>query len=144
MAENSIKLPDFITVRDLAQTMEVSPINVIKQLMSNGIMANINQEIDYDTASIIAEEMGFTIESATEVAKVEEAAAVVEKAGELAWRKVLSEEVDDDLLSRPSVVTIPWTMTPFPGHSSFHSVSQHQYYTYSTYTYYYSMTSLLM
>ncbi len=106
MAENSIKLPDFITVRDLAQTMEVSPINVIKQLMSNGIMANINQEIDYDTASIIAEEMGFTIESATEVAKVEEAAAVVEKAGELAWRKVLSEEVDDDLLSRPSVVTM--------------------------------------
>ncbi len=106
MAKNSIKLPDFITVRDLAQTMEVSPINVIKQLMSNGIMANINQEIDYDTASIIAEEMGFTIESATEVAKVEEAAAVVEKAGELAWRKVLSEEDDADLVPRPPVVTM--------------------------------------
>ncbi len=106
MAENSIQIPDFITVRDLAQTMEVSPINVIKQLMSNGIMANINQEIDYDTASIIAEEMGFIIESAVEVAKVEEAAAVVEKAGELAWRKVLSAEDDKDLVPRPPVVTM--------------------------------------
>ncbi len=106
MAENSIQIPDFITVRDLAQTMEVSPINVIKQLMSNGIMANINQEIDYDTASIIAEEMGFVIESAVEIAKEEEAAAIVEKASELAWRKVLSAEDDKDLVPRPPVVTM--------------------------------------
>ena len=108
MAETtqSIKLPDFISVRDLAQTMEVSPINVIKQLMSNGIMANINQEIDFDTAAIVAEEMGFTIESATEVAIVEEAAAVVEKAGELAWRKVLAEEDEGNLVPRPPVVTM--------------------------------------
>ena len=45
-----IEIPDFITVRELAAVMDVSPINVIKELMSNGIMANINQEIDFDTA----------------------------------------------------------------------------------------------
>jgi translation initiation factor IF-2 len=53
-----IEVPDYITVRELATEMGVSPIDVIKELMSNGIMANINQEIDFDTAAIVAEEMG--------------------------------------------------------------------------------------
>ena len=56
-----IEVPDFVTVRELAGIMEVSPIDVIKELMSNGIMANINQQIDFDTASIVAEEMGFEV-----------------------------------------------------------------------------------
>ena len=43
--------------------MEVSPIDVIKELMSNGIMANINQDIDFDTAAIVAGEMGFEVVS---------------------------------------------------------------------------------
>ena len=56
MAETKtlIELPDFVSVRDLASIMNVSPINVIKELMSNGIMANINQQIDFDTAAIVA------------------------------------------------------------------------------------------
>ena len=57
--KQELTIPDFITVRSLAELMEVSPINVIKELMSNGIMANINQEIDFDTAAIVAGEMGF-------------------------------------------------------------------------------------
>ena len=56
-----IELPDFITVRELADTMGVSPIDLIKQLMNNGIMANINQQIDFDTAAIVAEEMGYEV-----------------------------------------------------------------------------------
>jgi len=61
MAETKtlIEIPDFITVRELAGSMDTSPIDVIKQLMNNGIMANINQQIDFDTAAIVAEEMGF-------------------------------------------------------------------------------------
>ena len=49
-----IEVPPMLTVRELAETIGTSPIDVIKQLMSSGIMANINQQIDYDTAAIIA------------------------------------------------------------------------------------------
>ena len=56
--ENTIELPHSLTVRDLAETMQSSPIEVIKTLMANGVMANINQLIDFDTAAIVAAEMG--------------------------------------------------------------------------------------
>ncbi len=49
-----IVLPVSITVRELAQVMQTSPIDVIKALMSNGVMASINQQIDFDTAAIVA------------------------------------------------------------------------------------------
>ena len=50
MSENGqelkqIELPVSITVRDLAQTLDASPIEIIKTLMANGMMANINQEM---------------------------------------------------------------------------------------------------
>jgi translation initiation factor IF-2 len=62
MSETEIKtieLPNSITVRELAQRIETSPIQVIKILMSNGVMANINQQVDFDTAAIVASELGF-------------------------------------------------------------------------------------
>ena len=64
MSENGqetkiIELPVSITVRELAQTLDASPIEVIKTLMANGMMANINQEIDFDTAAIVSSEMGY-------------------------------------------------------------------------------------
>ena len=40
-------VPELVTVRELADLIEVSPIAVIKQLMANGVIANINQQIDY-------------------------------------------------------------------------------------------------
>jgi len=55
----SVEVPEFTTVRDLAAILDVSPIDVIKELMNNGIMATINQQIDFDTSAIVAEEMGF-------------------------------------------------------------------------------------
>ncbi|MCB9107000.1 MAG: translation initiation factor IF-2 N-terminal domain-containing protein [Anaerolineales bacterium] len=57
----TIEVPPTITVRDLADKMSISPIEVIKVLMGNGIMANINQQIDFDTVTIIGEDMGFEI-----------------------------------------------------------------------------------
>ena len=54
-----VEVPEFTTVRDLAAILDVSPIDVIKELMNNGIMATINQQIDFDTSAIVAEEMGF-------------------------------------------------------------------------------------
>jgi len=56
-----IEVPDVITVRELADLMEVSPIDVIKTLMEDGIIASINQLIDYETATIVAEDMGFRV-----------------------------------------------------------------------------------
>lgn len=108
MAETKtlIELPDFVTVRDLANIMDVSPINVIKELMSNGIMANINQQIDFDTAAIVAEEMGFEVTSQSE-REAEEAAVEASKVGEhLAWRQILSQERRSDLEPRPPVITM--------------------------------------
>lgn len=97
-----IELPDFLTVRELANMMNRSPIDIIKELMSNGIMANINQQIDFDTAAIVAEEMGFEVvqQSSQEEEEVE---AVIERP---AWREILSHESETDLQPRPPVITM--------------------------------------
>jgi translation initiation factor IF-2 len=104
MAETKtiIEVPGFLSVRDLATLMGVSPINVIKELMSNGIMANINQQIDFETAAIVAEEMGFDAVPLAEAPSAETEAA--EEA--VGWRKVLAEEEAADLVARPPVVTM--------------------------------------
>jgi translation initiation factor IF-2 len=105
MSENGnnskkIELSSSITVRDLAQIMQTSPIDVIKALMSNGVMASINQPIDFDTAAIVASEMGF--EAIPESPKVTE-----QDLGEVPqWRKAIAEEDVENLEFRPPVVTI--------------------------------------
>jgi translation initiation factor IF-2 len=105
MSENGhslkqIELPAIITVRELAQIMQTSPIDVIKVLMSNGVMASINQPIDFDSAAIVASEMGF--EATPETPKISE-----QDIGEIPqWRKVIAHETEDHLVARPPVVTI--------------------------------------
>ncbi len=104
MSENGrkkIELPASITVRELAQMIQASPIQVIKILMSNGVMANINQQVDYDTAAIVASEMGF--EANQETPEVEE----VKETGEIPlWRQLIASEDPKSLIARPPVVTI--------------------------------------
>jgi len=100
--QKTIEFPMSITVRDLAQRMEASPIQVIKILMSNGVMANINQTVDFDTAAIVASELGF--EAAPE--KLEEE-NVIEEQGEVPyWRRLIADEDPKKLVPRPAVVTI--------------------------------------
>jgi translation initiation factor IF-2 len=48
-----VLVPDYLTVRELAELIDASPIEVMKKLIANGIMAKINQQIDYDTAAIV-------------------------------------------------------------------------------------------
>jgi len=106
MAETKtvLELPNFISVRELSERMNVSPINVIKELMGNGIMANINQEIDFDTAAIVAEEMGFEVLSETDaVLEQEEEEDLSSKP---VWKQILAEERETDLVPRPPVVTM--------------------------------------
>src|SRR5258706_350276 len=55
----TIELPGSVTVRELADLIKASPIDIIKKLMSSGMMATINQMIDYDPAAIVVSEFGF-------------------------------------------------------------------------------------
>ena len=104
MSDNQIKkiiLPFNISVRDLAEELEASPIDVIKVLMANGVMASINQTVDFDTAAVVASELGFE----PELEKIEE--ETVEEKGEVPlWRRVIADEDEEDLKSRPPVITI--------------------------------------
>ncbi|MDL1899201.1 translation initiation factor IF-2 [Anaerolineae bacterium CFX9] len=99
-----VLIPDFLTVRQLAEIIEASPIEVMKRLIANGIMASITQQIDFDTAAIVLEELGFEAQSESAVkAKVEkeERAATAQT-----WRKVYASEKSEDLQRRPPIVTI--------------------------------------
>ncbi len=105
MGENgqnkSIELPPIITVRELAESIQASPIEVIKTLMANGVMANINQQIDFDTAAIVAAEMGYDATLETTEAGADE------EVGEIPlWRRVIQSEDPEELVFRPPIVTI--------------------------------------
>ncbi|MDP9379126.1 MAG: translation initiation factor IF-2 [Chloroflexota bacterium] len=54
-----IELPPIMTVKDLADSFGISPPQVIGSLIRNGVMATINQQIDYETAEIIASDLGY-------------------------------------------------------------------------------------
>jgi len=95
-----IELPSVTTVRDLANKINSSPIQVIKVLMANGVMANINQQIDFDTASVVAAELGF--ETSLEIPESKE-----EQFGEIPlWRRLIEKEDEKNLVNRPPVITI--------------------------------------
>lgn len=98
-----ILLPDYLTVRELAELIDASPIEVMKRLIANGIMASINQQVDYDTAAIVAEEMGFEAQSATAAAAQEEKQKAVQSQ---AWRQLYTTEKQENLKRRPPIVTI--------------------------------------
>ncbi|TFG72739.1 MAG: translation initiation factor IF-2 [Anaerolineales bacterium] len=100
MAEKELTIPEIITVRDLATLLGETPIMVIKTLMSNGMLASINQQIDFDTAAIISAEFGY--EAKQPYSELEEEAET-----ELsAWQVLLANEKPEDLQPRPPVVTI--------------------------------------
>ena len=58
-AERQVEIPPFLTVQELANLLETSGVELIKQLMQTGFMANLNQTLDYETAEIIASELGY-------------------------------------------------------------------------------------
>jgi translation initiation factor IF-2 len=99
-----ILVPDFLSVRELAELISASPIEVMKRLIANGIMASINQQLDYDTAAIVLEEMGFEAQSASAVAQKAEREKRAESAQ--TWRRVYLNEKPENLKRRPPIVTI--------------------------------------
>lgn len=95
-----INLPSSIAVKKFSELLGL-PINVvITELIKNGILATINEKIDFETASIIAEDLGYEV---AEEIKEEEKGMTLEKMNE-----ILKEEKDskENLKSRPPVVTI--------------------------------------
>lgn len=58
----TVSFPKVLPVKDFAEHLKLPVSQVIMELMKNGILANQNQDIDYDTMSILAEELGFTVE----------------------------------------------------------------------------------
>jgi len=103
MSENgkkNVELPASITIRDLGEKIGSSPIQIIKILMSNGVMANINQIIDFDTAAIVCAELN--VEATLEIPELNE-----EDLGEIPlWRRLIEDEDPKNLSKRPPVVTI--------------------------------------
>src|SRR5690606_10083149 len=97
----TIVLPNSIIVRELALLLQTSPIQIIKVLMANGVMTNINQVIGYDTGDIVASEVGCE----ARVAQYEE--EEVGEEGQIArWGKMIMDKNPKELVSRTPVVTI--------------------------------------
>src|SRR3989475_3675020 len=108
-----VELPATVAVKDLAEALGVSHADIIKELIRNGIFATINQTIDFDTAALVAGELGFeTVERGAADRAAAEAAASQEivapgAEGEGAGKPVLfSEDSSADLVTRAPIVTI--------------------------------------
>lgn len=97
-----IEVPPVITVRDLADLMSISPIELIKELMNNGILANINQQIDFDTVAIIGEELGFEVIQP----QVSEPEVTPEEKELPLHKRLIAEEDPANLKPRPPVLTV--------------------------------------
>jgi translation initiation factor IF-2 len=95
----TLEIPRVLSVKELADLMGVSPVEVIKELMKNGVMAAINQVIDFDTAAIVASDMGFEPLEA-------HAAETAEVPVEAGTTKHVIEEDEAKLQERSPVVTI--------------------------------------
>ena len=96
-----IELPPSLSVRQLADLLNTSAIDVIKQLMRNGIMANINQVVDYETAAVVAADLGY--EAHLKPQKAQRTASAI---SELKLRQRLQGEEASGLRPRPPIVTI--------------------------------------
>src|SRR5690348_15577676 len=87
-----IVIADSITVGELAETLNLPVTSLIGELFKNGIVATINQRIDFETATIIVEELGLEVEL-----QKKEAAAKVERAAHV---------LSDDAVERPPIVAV--------------------------------------
>ena len=88
-----VALPETLTVKEFAEAISRTSADVIMHLMKNGVMATMNQDLDYDTAAIIADEFGVTTEKLKEV-----------KLSEMLFDE--SEDEEENLVPRPPVVVV--------------------------------------
>ncbi len=98
-ANKVIELPEQITIKEFAEKSGQSAAKIIGELMKNGILANINQFIDFDTAQIIADDLDFKVKKIHTVGMAEDFLT-----GDIS--ALLKQDDADDLESRPPVVVI--------------------------------------
>lgn len=97
-----VELPGVITVREFATKLQLPITIVIGELMKSGILANLNERIDFTTASIVAGDLGFEVASeATGGAAAAEESAPVER-----MQQIRAEEKESELVARPPVVVV--------------------------------------
>ena len=102
----AIELPPTITVKDLAELLDVNAADVIRELIKSGIFATINQLIDRDTASLVAGELGFEVAEVVVPSNTGETASGEEPVDE-ATKEVLFEQDEAALLeTRAPIVTV--------------------------------------
>ncbi|HVY67664.1 MAG TPA: translation initiation factor IF-2 [Patescibacteria group bacterium] len=97
-APRKVKLPTFIKVRDFADLLQLPVTSVIKVLIKNGIMATINEEVDFETASIVAQDLGFEVETEADTSRQEFGLGFLQE--------VLQAEPEANLRQRPPIVAI--------------------------------------
>ncbi|NTW26889.1 MAG: translation initiation factor IF-2 [Candidatus Moranbacteria bacterium] len=96
-----VKVPTSITVKKFSELLELPVSQVITELLKNNILATINEEIDFDTATIIADDLGFETEA--DLVVLDSETMTVEKLIEICKKE---KESGKNLHSRPPVVTI--------------------------------------
>ena len=96
--EKKIIIPPFIRVRDFAEKLKLPLSKVISELMKNGVLAAMNEVIDFETAAIISQELGYEV--------VAEAAGAKEIEQEKNLSQIIALEQKADLQPRPPVVVV--------------------------------------
>jgi len=96
-----VSIPPIVTVRDFASLLDLSVPRIMQELMRNGILTSINERIDFDTASIIAEDLGYRATLNEKSASLEEDTTGLDKIRERA-----ESELKEDLVQRPPVVVV--------------------------------------
>ncbi len=104
-ATRSVRIPQAVIVKDLAEILGVSPIEVIKELMKSGVMATINQVIDFDSAAVVATDLGFTTEEDAPLSAPVTTQSGADDAAPVATSVRVIEE-GDNLETRAPVVTV--------------------------------------
>ncbi len=111
VAEGKVQLPPTLSVKELAEYLDVKTVDIIKELMKNGVMANINQQIDFDTAAIVADSFGvqaspMSMDSAIAEEVVGEGEATQVKLTTRSELFSTDGEAAENLKVRPPVVTV--------------------------------------
>ena len=102
ITEIPVEIPPAIVVGDLAELLKVTPVDVIKELMKNGVMATITQVIDFDAAAVVATDLGFTPSEEGEL-DAEATPAAMEEQPESTSMRIVEE---GDQFDRAPVVTV--------------------------------------